>query len=200
VSALALRDGTQALRVRLEQALGAGEVFVGSPADKGAETARLSLFLLRVVVNADLRNAGRRLPPADPAPPPAVRERALPLDAYYLLTAGPSETAAEPIGLEALGRAIQALEAAPLLASPAVVDQLVRLSLEPMSEEALSRIWALFPTIPYRTSVVYLATPVWIDPAAVGAEAPRVVEDERRYWAGVNQGQYQDPGDAGRAA
>jgi hypothetical protein len=200
MSELALRDVTLALRLRLEQALGDGEVFVGSPGDEGAKTTRLSLFLLRVVVNPDLRNAGRRLPPADPASAPAVRERALPLDVYYLLTAGPSETAVEPVGLEALGRAIQVLEAAPLMASPAIADQLVRLSLEPLSEDALSRIWALFPTTSYRTSVLYLATPVWIDPVATGPEAHRVTEDERRYWTGGNQSQRQDPSDVGRVA
>jgi hypothetical protein len=41
----------------------------------------------------------------------------------------------------------------------------------------MSRIWTLFPTANYRTSVVYLATPVWIDPAHIAATGAPVVEE-----------------------
>ena len=40
----------------------------------------------------------------------------------------------------------------------------MQVSLEPLSTEEMSRIWTLFPTANYRTSVAYIASPVWIDP------------------------------------
>ena len=36
-------------------------------------------------------------------------------------------------------------------------------TLEPLSTEEASRVWTLFPAVNYRTSVGYIATPVWID-------------------------------------
>jgi hypothetical protein len=54
----------------------------------------------------------------------------------------------------------------------------VRVSLETLTTEEASRIWSLFPTANYRTSVTYLATPVWIDPEQPPASAARVVQDK----------------------
>jgi hypothetical protein len=50
-------------------------------------------------------------------------------------------------------------------------------SLEPISTEEMSRIWTLFPVVNYRTSVAYLATPVWIDPRNPPLVAARVIND-----------------------
>ena len=44
----------------------------------------------------------------------------------------------------------------------AVPGQTVRLTPEPYPMEEMSRVWGLFPTTPYQTSIVYLATPVII--------------------------------------
>ena len=71
---------------------------------------------------------------------------------------------------------MQALQAEPELTGAAVDHETVRVTLEPLTTEEASRIWALFPTANYRTSIAYLATPVWIDPplpAAVGGAGRR---------------------------
>ena len=43
--------------------------------------------------------------------------------------------------------------------------------------DEISRVWNLFPTANYRTSVAYVASPVWIDPALPWSVAGPVVED-----------------------
>jgi hypothetical protein len=68
-----------------------------------------------------------------------------------------------------------------LTSVPAAVDQeTVRVTLEPLTTEEASRIWALFPTANYRTSIAYLATPVWIDPPAPLPVAAAVIQDQLR--------------------
>jgi hypothetical protein len=44
--------------------------------------------------------------------------------------------------------------------------------------EEISRVWGLFSGISYRTSIVYLATPVFVD-APQGIVGPRVREVHR---------------------
>jgi hypothetical protein len=75
---------------------------------------------------------------------------------------------------------MQALQADPELTGAAVSQDVVRVTLEPLTTEEASRIWALFPTANYRTSVAYLATPVWIDPQEPAPLAAPVTQDERR--------------------
>ena len=60
-------------------------------------------------------------------------------------------------------RAMQALQRASVLTGPAVDGDQVRLTLEAVTTEELAHIWALFPNTNYRTSVVYVASPVRID-------------------------------------
>ena len=57
-------------------------------------------------------------------------------------------------------------------------NEVTRVTLDPVGSEEMSRIWALFPTVNYRTSVVYLVTPVWIDPAQPPVNAPPVVQED----------------------
>jgi hypothetical protein len=61
-----------------------------------------------------------------------------------------------------------------------MADDVVHVTLEPLTTEEASRIWALFPTVNYRTSVAYLATPVWIDPREASLEGSPVREDRLR--------------------
>ena len=60
--------------------------------------------------------------------------------------------------------------------------QTVRITPEPCTVEDLSRIWGLLPQSSYRTSMVYLASPVLVtsDPPAGDARVT-----ERRYRAGL---------------
>ena len=173
---------TRALRDRLKQALSdagmPGTVFVGPLDDPDAGGAALVLFLYRVVPSATLRNREHRVPASTPPPLVHVYKNALPLDLYYLLTVGTTAGSSEETPLHWLGVAMQALQAAPDVAGTDVNHEAVRITLEPLTTEDSSRIWALFPNANYRTSIAYLATPVWIDPLAPEPVAGPVVEDQ----------------------
>ena len=172
---------TEALRDRLEAALASsgvpGTVFVGPLDDADASGAALILFLYRVVPNPSLRNREHRIASVG-TPPVQVFQNALPLDLYFLVTVGTTPGASEETPLRALGFVIQSMQADPDLAGAPVSQEVVRLSLEPLTTEEASRIWALFPTANYRTSIAYLATPVWIDPPSPEPLAGPVVHDE----------------------
>jgi hypothetical protein len=185
MTAEAIQRVSRALQLRLSAALAANglpsTVFVGPLDDQGANGASIVLFLYRVVTNADLRNTEHRVQPPAPNAPIQVHDSALPLDLYYLLTAGTLQTGGELEALGVLGYAIQALNDSPALVGVAVGGEPVRLSIDPVSCEEMSRIWSLFPTTNYRTSVVYLATPVWIDPAQPRMVAPPVTQEPHRF-------------------
>jgi len=180
VKADAILRVTEVLRKRLEAALASsgmpGTVFVGPLDDAEASGAALVLFLYRIVPNPNLRNREHR-PPSSVAPP-IVYQNSLPLDLYYLVTVGTTSEATEETPLRWLGYAIQAIQAAPDLTGPDVGQETVHVTLEPLSTEEASRIWALFPTANYRTTVAYLATPVWLDPPDVLPLAAPVIDDQ----------------------
>jgi hypothetical protein len=182
MSAEAIFRVTQVLRSRLQQAVVAagdpGTVFVGPLDDPDAPGASLILFLYRVTPNASLRNREHVVVSNAPPPPQVVYRNALPLDLYFLLTVGTRAGLSEEPLLRVLGFAMQELQRDPELTGPLLGYEAVHLSLEPLSTEEASRIWQLFPTANYRTSVAYLATPVWIDPPLPPAGAKPVVQDE----------------------
>jgi hypothetical protein len=172
---------TEALRERLKVALAQsgvpGTVFVGPLDDADASGAALILFLYRIAPNPSLRNREHRV--ASSAPPPVqVFQNALPLDLYFLVTVGTTPNSSEETMLRALGFVMQAMQAEPELTGPAVSQETVRVTLEPLTTEEASRIWALFPTANYRTTIAYLATPVWIDPPVAAPGAGPVREDQ----------------------
>jgi hypothetical protein len=177
---------TEALRERLRVALAAsgvpGTVFVGPLDDADATGAALVLFLYRIVPNPSLRNRERRVP-STLGQGVDVFQNSLPLDLHFLLTVGTTPSSSEETLLRALGFAMQGLQIEPDLTGSPVNHETVRVTLEPLSIDDTSRIWALFPTANYRTSVNYLATPVWIDPPGPVPGAAPVVED--RLLAGV---------------
>jgi hypothetical protein len=180
VSADAIIDVSNALTRRLEIARARsavpGTVFVGPLDDPDANGAALILFLYRLVPNPSLRNREHSVlstnPP--PAPPVVVFRNSLPLDLYFLVTVGTTPGSSEETLLKVLGFAIQELQSDPDLI---IKDQTVHVTPEPLSTEEASRIWNLFPTANYRTSIAYLATPVWIDPLQEAASGKPVLED-----------------------
>jgi hypothetical protein len=180
VKAGAIKSVTEALRDRLQLALdGAnvpGNVFVGPLDDADSSGAPLILFLYRIVPNASLRNRERRGPSPN-GPHVDVFRNSLPLDLYFLVTVGTISGASEEALLSALGLAMQTLQIDPELTGPALDYETVRVSLEPLTTDDASRIWALFTTANYRTSVAYLATPVWIDPPQPELVGVPVVDD-----------------------
>jgi hypothetical protein len=174
---------TEALRERLKQALISsgvpGSVFVGPLDDADASGAALILFLYRIAPNPSLRNREHRVVSGG-TPPVTVYQNALPLDLYFLVTVGTTANSSEETPLRALGFVMQSLQADPELSGAAVSQDLVRVTLEPLSTDEASRIWALFPTANYRTSIAYLASPLWIDPLQPAPLAAPVTQDELR--------------------
>lgn len=166
MSELAILDTTTALRDRIAGAVG-GPVHVGAPIRTEIGSARVSLFLFHCDVNAALRNRQRfeRPPPLEPATARARPVDSLAMDLRFLVTVfrDPDPTVATPNELTRLGQIIQALHAAPTLSGPGMGGQVVRVSPEPYPMEELSRVFGLLGQDIYRTSIVYLATPVHIE-------------------------------------
>ncbi len=179
MSAEAIYNVTIALRDRLKAAVTghgvSGTVFVGPP-NEVASGADLILFLYRVCPSATLRNREHRVSSAGPKGT-VVYHNSLPFDLYFLVTVGATPAPGEEPLLRALGYAIQALQLDPNLVGTPVGQETIRVTLEPLSTEESSRVWALFPTANYRTSVAYVASPVWIDPAQPEIEAGPVTTD-----------------------
>jgi hypothetical protein len=167
---------SEAIKARLDAALsarfGLDQTFIGPLDDPGAAGKSLVLFLFRVVPNPDLRNVDHIGLSADPIPKRVVYENALPLDLYYLLADNSAAGSQEPF--VPLGIALQELGGSTEIRGTQVDGETVRLTIDPISNEEMGRVWTLFPTENYRTSVIYIASPVWIDPVAPIAGAQLV--------------------------
>jgi hypothetical protein len=177
MTAQALYEVTDALRVRLESAVGEGQVYVGPPDGEDVGDRLVSLFLFHIDPNRDLRNTPFIAVSEDPDDP-AIEIDAHPVDLRYLISVfrtGGNGGTAEPAELLNLGLIMQTLRAQPTLLGPVVGEQVVRVTHEPYPMEEMSRVWGLYPQTFYRTSVVYLVSPVFIalEPTSSG---PPVVE------------------------
>jgi hypothetical protein len=184
MSALAIQNVLNALLRRLRTGLASGalpaNVYIGPPDDDAAKASDLTILLVRVVPAIGLRNSERRLPPASPGQPARLLPNATALDMHLLLTVANTATGGEPASLGTLGRVVQLLADAPVLGPDEVPDQEARVTLDNTATEDLARVWAMFPLTSYRPSLLYIVTPVWIDPAAVADSAPFVIADTRR--------------------
>lgn len=192
MSATALFDTTMALARRIKDSTGL-EVHIGSPLRREMGTARVALSLVHIQPNAALRNTPRFASPPAAAPltAPATMVDAVPFDLHYLITCYRPPTPGgvappEPGELTSLGQIIRILHAEPILAGSALPGQDVRLSPEGFSPEEMNRIWGLFPEEPYRTSIVYLASPVFVE---VGDSALYPPVQSRRMDGGLSQGE-----------
>jgi hypothetical protein len=183
----AIQRVSGAIAREIKDALDAGGhpnsiVVIGPPEEENTKKAQLVLFPFKIVPTPSLRNSERVLPP-DAQGHVSTFENSLPLDVSYLLTIGnptvaDSEVPTAPDSHLWLGLAMRALQSNPDFVGEQVDGDTVRVSLESTSTEEMSRIWALFPKADYLTSVVYVASPVWIDPVSA-VIAPRVVDDRR---------------------
>jgi hypothetical protein len=145
--------------------VGASTVHIGPPVSADL-TARdsITLFLFHVEPNRELRNVDHLVDPPGGGPDDLlVVSEGLPLDLRYVISVfRRPPNAADPVELRVLGQLVQALAAEPTYTDPVLPGQTVRLTPEPYPMEEMSRVWGLFPTTPYQTSIVYLATPVII--------------------------------------
>lgn len=153
---------------------------VGPLNDDEAKEVDFVLFLYRVAVSGELRNSVHVIPRDE-----QTFDAALPLDLFFLLTGGNTTTGGEVNALADLGRAMQVLNDQPVLRNVNVAGEATRISLAAVSSEEMSRIWALFPTVNYRTSVAYLVTPVWIDPEVAPAQGKPVLSQTLRVRQGT---------------
>lgn len=189
---------TDAIRQLLETSLGEREILSDNTLDVAAGAAvyvgppepatavdGLVLFLMRITPSPELRNAERRRKdPADLASGPKLYEPAVPLDLHYLVACGPPKSIQDGIqgdlALTRLARAIRGIEAASPISLPLFHQDAIWLSLDPMSTDELSRIWALFPTMNCRTCFMFRASPIWIDPLQPRVPGAPVIDRDLR--------------------
>ncbi|MFA5253216.1 MAG: DUF4255 domain-containing protein [Methanoregula sp.] len=138
----------------------------------------LSLFLFHVSENTYLKNSladtffdnatGSEMQPDLP----------LALDLIFLVTAiSTTGTSQDPTNEKRiLGRVMQIFNDNREIRSAAPSVPTIRIYLHTMSSEEIARIWTSFPETPYRLSVAYLVTPVFIDSIRHGALPKRVVD------------------------
>ena len=138
-----------------------------------ADQARLSLYLYQVTPSAHLNNH-----PMIPAGPGRQQYPPLSLNLYYLLT--PISQAPED-NLVILGRCLQVLAANSIIRANFLDSWLrpeppeVRVTINPVSLEELTRVWNAFNET-YRLSVCYLVQVVSIDSARTPQDEQPVVE------------------------
>jgi len=128
----------------------------------------ISVFLYRIDFNKTMRAAWSAVGTYD-------GRGHLPLDLHYLLTAWADNAEHEHL---ILGRALQALESAPMLAGPLLhpsggwaASEAVQLALEDIPTEALMRTFDSLP-VKYRLSVPYVARVVRIDSLVARPDTP----------------------------
>ncbi len=157
---------TQALhgliRARLAGTPVDSPVFIGSPEMRPAGSpALISLFLFHLEPNGEMRNI-ERLREA-PGAADLLPQDALPVDLRYMISFFRPDAAPDTEDLLRLGNVIAALHETPTIGESMVPGQSVRITPEPYPMEEISRIWGLFQNRSYVTSIVYLASPVFIE-------------------------------------
>lgn len=151
-----------------------------SPKEMRAAQAKhgVSLWLYRVARNGQMLNNS---PERDAAN--RMRGRPLPVNLYYLITpiAGTSDD--EQL---LLGRVLQTFHDHATLRGPLLVDALengreeLRITLEPLSLEELTRVWDALKE-PYQLSISYLVQAVVIDSAVEPRQVSPVTTLESEY-------------------
>lgn len=147
-----------------------------SPIDKARETGnnanQLNIYLYQTTTNAALRNMNMpgSVRPGETGMPP------LALNLYYLITAyGRNDDKERPFSHELLGRAMSILHDHSLLGTDelkhslldndlALQGERVRINLQSLSVEEISKLWSAFQT-QHRPSAAYEIAPVLIESA-----------------------------------
>ena len=182
VTAIADVGDTLISLLKATSGIPADKIELFSPAEVEGQDIRLTLFLYDILETPELKNQNRLL-----VSPTQSRAAPLYLNLYYLLTSHlPPGMAGGPTAqtLEAhrnLGRAMRVFYDNGILAGTVLRGALagtgaeLRLTLNPMSVEDMTRVWSLFPESNYRPSVAYLVTPASIDSDRL-LDEQRVVE------------------------
>ena len=134
-----------------------------SPAEANAGGVRLTLFLYSIAPTGEIRNE-IEIPGNGPDDEPV----SLPLNLFYLLTAfsPPQDPTNRSLDSQLLlGQAMRVffdngILTGSLLRGDLPRDEELRLTLQPITIEDLTRIWSVFPETALQPSVSYLVTPV----------------------------------------
>ena len=188
---MAIAAVTSTLRNLLASALAndadlSDTIVTAQPLDKARDAAatanQLNLFLYLISPNAAWRNQDMpgRTRSGEVASPP------LALNLFYLISAyGRDNDVQQPFSQLLLGQTMSALYDHPLLGHDEIASALpgndlgdqperVRITLQPLSIEEISKLWAGFQ-MQYRLSVAYEVAVVLIDPASRVRAAPPVL-------------------------
>lgn len=162
------------------------EIQLLSPSDAAGKDVRLALYLYSVIETPSLKNEPMQFVNSREA-----RRPPLTLDLYFMLTCYPKLGEGDfdkrsQEDRQVLGRAMRVfydngiLKGSLLQGDLAGTGEELRLSLNPINLEDLTRIWSVFPDTPYRTSVSYLVTPTRVQSLRT-AGLQRVVSKEAEY-------------------
>ena len=171
---MATRDQTiQDVSQTLLDLIGTTGIDVDLTSPKNPNTKRLTLFLYKVLENPDLKNAANLTPTTDINGRLTQHQAPLTVDLYYLLTAHSHGGNGMLEGHKALSMAMRVFFDNGILrgsllhtlntATGLTKDSILRVTLNPISMEEMTRIWSVFPDTPYEISVSYLVTPVEIE-------------------------------------
>jgi len=155
-----------------------GQIALVSPAEANASGVRLTLFLYSISPASEYRNE-LEIPGNTPDNEPV----SLPLNLYYLLTAysPPQDPTNRSLDSQLLlGQAMQVFFDNGILTGSQLRGDLprddeLRLTLQPISIEDLTRVWSVFPETSLQPSVSYLVTPVRLRRSARTREGAEVV-------------------------
>jgi hypothetical protein len=175
-----IRDVSQTLLDLLRKNLPTIAIDLLSPKHPGAN--RLTLFLYKVLETPDFKNAPPT--PSTNVDGKLIETRSpLTVDLYYLLSAHSGDTSLLQAHT-ALSQAMRVFYDNSILrgsllrsAQPSrglTEASTLRLTLNPISMEDMTRIWSVFPDTPYEISVTYLVTPVAIESEFKETTAPVV--------------------------
>jgi len=177
-----IKDVSKTLLDLLKTSLGdiVGRIALASPKNPGSNL--LTIFLYKVLENPYLKNQDRSLLPPNANGQLTEQSPPLTVDLYYLLTAYSGGDILE--AHRALSRAMRVFYDNGVLRGSQLrsdvpskgltADSILRVTLNPITIEDMTRIWSVFPDTPYEISVTYLVTPVPIESARQLTTAPVV--------------------------
>lgn len=176
-----IRDVSKTLLDLLKTNMTGVNIDLLSPKHPGAN--RLTLFLYKVLENPYLKNQDHQVQTTNNDGQLTEIQSPLTVDLYYLLTAH-SGTTNLLEAHTALSRAMRVFYDNGILRGSLLRaqdpntgltdDSVLRLTLNPITMEDMTRIWSVFPDTPYEISVTYLVTPVPIQSARKAPTAPVV--------------------------
>lgn len=174
--------------LRAELTLAPDRIALTSPPNAVANDVRLGLFLYKIVETPYLANEeDQTVVPPGGGLPISVRSP-LTVTLHYVLTAygavgEPDLTAREAEAHAALSRAMRVFYDNGILAGSQLQAELagtgheLRVSINPITMEDMTRIWSVFPDSQYSSSVAYIVTPVPIESDRTSTPS-RVVDSE----------------------